>query len=59
MPLYAGFGISTPEHAAAAAAYVDGIVVGSAAVLAAEEGRDALSALVANLRAALDAAVPA
>ena len=59
MPLYAGFGIGTPEQAAEAAALADGVVVGSAAVLAAEEGRDALSALVANLRAALDAAVPA
>src|SRR5256885_8420699 len=28
LPLYAGFGISTPEHAAAAAVLVDGVVVG-------------------------------
>ena len=57
--LYAGFGISTPEHAAAAAALVDGIVVGSAAVLAAERGVRALWELVGGLRSALDAAVPA
>jgi tryptophan synthase alpha chain len=57
--LHAGFGISTPDHAAAAAALVDGIVVGSAAVLAAEDGPDALAALVRGLRAGLDSAVPA
>ncbi|MGE5688980.1 MAG: tryptophan synthase subunit alpha [Pseudomonadota bacterium] len=54
VPLYAGFGISTPAHAAAAAAHVDGIVVGSAAVLVAEDGPDALRAFVASLRGALD-----
>src|SRR5512146_422704 len=32
LPLYAGFGISTPEHARTAAALADGIVVGSRAV---------------------------
>ena len=36
--LYAGFGISTPEHAAAAAALADGVVVGTRAVEVAEEG---------------------
>ncbi len=55
LPLYAGFGISTPEQAAAAAALADGVVVGSRAVEAAEEGPDALGALVASLRGALDA----
>jgi tryptophan synthase alpha chain len=54
LPLYAGFGISTPEHAAAAAALVDGIVVGSRAVEAAENGAAELGALVASLREALD-----
>ena len=39
VPLYAGFGISTPEHARAAAELADGIVVGSRAVQVAEEGR--------------------
>jgi tryptophan synthase alpha chain len=59
LPLYAGFGIATPAHAAAAARHADGIVVGSAAVLAAEEGPDALHSFVASLRAALDAPVAA
>src|SRR2546422_5052230 len=35
-PLYAGFGISTPDHARAAAEVADGIVVGSRAVEVAE-----------------------
>src|SRR2546427_11645026 len=35
VPLYAGFGISTPEHARAAAELADGVVVGSRALLAA------------------------
>ena len=38
VPLYAGFGISTPEHARRTAELVDGIVVGSRAVEVAEEG---------------------
>ena len=42
MPLYAGFGISTPEQARAAAELADGIVVGSRPVEVAEEGPDAL-----------------
>ena len=53
VPLYAGFGISTPEQARAAAELADGIVVGSRAVEAAEEGADALRAYVASLRTAL------
>jgi tryptophan synthase alpha chain len=53
VPLYAGFGISTPAHAAAAAELADGIVVGSAALAAAEEGAPALERFVASLRAAL------
>jgi tryptophan synthase alpha chain len=53
-PLYAGFGISTPEHAQAAAALADGIVVGSRAVEVAEKGASALSAYVRSLREALD-----
>ena len=56
LPLYAGFGISTPEHAAAAAAQADGIVVGSRAIQVADEGgAPALEAYVASLRAAIDA----
>jgi tryptophan synthase alpha chain len=54
VPLYAGFGISTPEHAAAAGALADGIVVGSRAVQVAEEGPAALGGYVASLREALD-----
>src|SRR3954467_13864085 len=38
VPLYAGFGISTPEHARAAAELADGIAVGSRAVEGAEQG---------------------
>jgi tryptophan synthase alpha chain len=54
VPLYAGFGISTPEHARAAAELTDGIVVGSRAVAAAEEGAGALRTYVGSLREALD-----
>jgi tryptophan synthase alpha chain len=55
IPLYAGFGISTPKQARAAADLTDGVVVGSRALLAAEEGPAALREYVASLRAALDA----
>jgi tryptophan synthase alpha chain len=54
VPLYAGFGISTPEHAAAAGALGDGVVVGSRAVQVAEGGPADLGEYVASLRAALD-----
>jgi tryptophan synthase alpha chain len=53
VPLYAGFGISTPEHAREAAEQTDGVIVGSRAVQVAEDGPDALRAYVAGLRAAL------
>ena len=56
LPLYAGFGISTPEHARAAAALADGIVVGSRAVEVAEDGPGALAEYVHSLRDALDTA---
>jgi tryptophan synthase alpha chain len=56
LPLYAGFGISTPEQAVAAARQADGIVVGSRAIQVADEGGpDGLRAYVASLRAAIDA----
>ena len=55
VPLYAGFGISTPESARAAAELADGVVVGTAAVAAAEEGRAELESLVRSLRRALTA----
>ena len=59
LPLYAGFGISTPAHAAKAAQLADGVVVGSRAVQVAEEGPHALREYVRSLREAIDAAVPA
>jgi len=52
-PLYAGFGISTPDHARAAAGLVDGIVVGSQAVEVAVDGPSALEAYVRSLKDAL------
>ncbi len=52
-PLYAGFGISTPAQAAAACEVADGVVVGSAALVAAEEGPAALERFVAQLRSAV------
>ena len=59
VPLYAGFGISTPEHAQAAAALADGVVVGSRAVEIADEGPAALRDYVRSLRSAIDDSVPA
>lgn len=57
LPLLAGFGISTPEQAATAAALADGVVVGSRAVQVAEEsGPAGLRAYVASLREALSEA---
>ena len=56
LPLRAGFGIATAEHARAAAELVDGIVVGTRAVEAAEQGPAALAELVGSLRAGLDRA---
>jgi tryptophan synthase alpha subunit len=55
LPLYAGFGISTPEHARAAAELTDGVVVGSRAVEVAEAGPASLRQYVSTLRHALDA----
>jgi tryptophan synthase alpha chain len=56
VPLYAGFGISTPDQARAAAERADGIVVGSRAVEVAAEGPEALESYVRSLREAVDAA---
>jgi tryptophan synthase alpha chain len=58
LPLYAGFGISTPEQAAAAAEVADGIVVGSRAVEVAVDGPAALRAYVTSLREAVDSVSP-
>jgi tryptophan synthase alpha chain len=54
-PLYAGFGISTPDHARSAAELADGIVVGSRAIEVAQDGPAALAAYVTSLRTAVDA----
>ena len=56
VPLYAGFGISTPADAAAAAELTDGVVVGSRALEAAEDGPEALRDLVRSVRDGLDLA---
>jgi tryptophan synthase alpha chain len=54
IPLYAGFGISTPAQARAAAELTDGVVVGSRAIEVAAEGPSALRDYVGSLRAAID-----
>jgi tryptophan synthase alpha chain len=60
IPLLAGFGISTPAQAAAAAELADGIVVGSRAVEVADsDGPEGLERYVASLRRAVDAVSPA
>ena len=58
LPLYAGFGISTPADAAAAAEVADGIVVGSRAIEVATDGPAALCDYVSSLREAVDSASP-
>ena len=59
VPVALGFGISTPEHAAqAAAAGADGVIVGSRLVRAAAESPDPaadVGRLVAQLAGALQA----
>jgi tryptophan synthase alpha chain len=55
VPLYAGFGISTPEQARAAAELTDGVVVGSRALEIAAKGPAALRGYVRSLRDAIDA----
>jgi tryptophan synthase alpha chain len=57
VPVLLGFGISTPEQAAEAAALADGVVVGSRAVqIAQAEGAVGLRNYVASLRSAIDSA---
>jgi tryptophan synthase alpha chain len=58
LPLYAGFGISTPADATAAAELADGVVVGSRAVEIAADGPPALHDYVRSLREAVDSASP-
>jgi len=58
VPLLVGFGISTPDQAAAAAAMADGVVIGTRALQVAEsDGPSGLREYVASIRAALDALV--
>jgi tryptophan synthase alpha chain len=56
-PALLGVGISTPDHARTAAAWCDGVIVGSALVrrLLDGGGPDEAAAFVADLRSALDA----
>jgi tryptophan synthase alpha chain len=57
LPLAVGFGISTPDQARAVAHLADGVVVGSALVeTLGREGPERAARLLADLRAALDAA---
>lgn len=59
-PCAVGFGVSTPEQAAALRAYCDGVIVGSAIVKRVAEAKDAgaaveeVAAFVKSLREALD-----
>ena len=56
-PVLVGFGISTPEQAAAAARPSDGVIIGSALLkrILAGESSDALGGWVRSVRTALDA----
>lgn len=58
LPVLVGFGVSSPHHAATAAQYADGVVVGSALMRKVLDGAgpEELGASVASLRAALDTA---
>jgi tryptophan synthase alpha chain len=62
LPIAVGFGVRTPEQAAAIAKVADGVVVGSALVeLVAQHGKDAAGTLrvyVASLKAAIVSAQP-
>ncbi|MDH5589958.1 MAG: tryptophan synthase subunit alpha [Gemmatimonadota bacterium] len=57
LPVAVGFGISTPEQAAAVGGVADGVVVGSAIIQALDEGGvEGARAFVASLRQAMDRA---
>ena len=56
LPICVGFGISTPDHAAAVARLADGVVVGSAVVRAADSSVKEAVALVRSFREAIDEA---
>lgn len=53
-PLVLGFGISRPDHARMMNGLVDGFIVGSALVRAAQDGVKAVKQLAGSLRRALD-----
>jgi tryptophan synthase alpha chain len=56
LPVLVGIGVSSPEQAAAAAATADGVVVGSAVVRSLmDEGAEATSRFLQEIRSALDA----
>ncbi|MGA8297671.1 MAG: tryptophan synthase subunit alpha [Acidimicrobiales bacterium] len=54
VPVYAGFGISSPDQAKSVSELVDGVVVGSRAVEVAEHGAESLREYVRSLRQAID-----
>jgi tryptophan synthase alpha chain len=54
LPICIGFGISTPDQAHEAAAFADGVVIGSAVVRAAGSSVDDASRYVRSVRSALD-----
>ena len=54
LPICAGFGISTPEHAREVGKIADGVVVGSALVSAAAVSAESVLRFTRELRAALD-----
>ena len=53
LPVAVGFGISTPEQAAAVAEIADGVVVGSALIAALERGEEAFTQLAEDLAGAV------
>ncbi len=55
LPVAVGFGISTPEQAAAVADVADGVVVGSALIQALDEGGvEGARTFLASLRSGMD-----
>lgn len=53
-PLVLGFGISQPEHARQVSELMDGFIVGSALVRAAQDGVDTVRTLATSLRRAIE-----